>query len=170
LKEENMKATRGRLELLTQYCKSLLRALDAGIVLDEEDERSLGIVVEQISRIQHIALLRGQEQGLYARILEQVSGKKQRRTLNMIALGRQYHQQRQRPPEVQSPLDPELMGVGELVLPTRVVGILYRRQIFTVGQVIQYSPKDLLNMAGLGHVALQNIQDALQSYGLTLRD
>ena len=59
--------------------------------------------------------------------------------------------------------------VDDLYLTTRATTILKNNYIVTVGELINLSPNDLLRFPNCGKVTVKEIQDELQSFGLSLK-
>jgi DNA-directed RNA polymerase subunit alpha len=62
------------------------------------------------------------------------------------------------------------MKVEELNLPERAYNVLVKNNINTVGDLIKYSAKDLLNLEKFGAASLKSVEEALNKLGLKLKE
>jgi DNA-directed RNA polymerase alpha subunit len=60
------------------------------------------------------------------------------------------------------------LHVAELNLPFRVQNILNRESIHLIGELLSWSPANLLALKGFGVVSLYDVQNKLWKYGLKL--
>lgn len=60
-------------------------------------------------------------------------------------------------------------SVEKLNLPVRITQCLIQNHLFTIGDLLNYSPKELKNFCGIGNFSLSLIQKKLKSHGFFLK-
>ncbi|BAL81240.1 DNA-directed RNA polymerase subunit alpha [Caldisericum exile] len=66
--------------------------------------------------------------------------------------------------------DVKNMKIEELNLPERAYNVLVKNNINTVGDLIKYSAKDLLDLDKFGTASLKSVEEALSKLGLKLKE
>jgi hypothetical protein len=166
-----MKITKLRLEQLVEHGQALLRAIESGIPISDEDQRLITAMSEQMSQQRDLALYLGHSEcGLGGHKLQYVSGKSHTFTVNLISQGRLVYADRAAKVPSFTPANVDEINLNTFVLGTRTHNLLQHHKIYTIGQVRKYSVREFLKLAGVGLHSLELVQAGLQQYGVTLQE